>query len=163
MSQPEVSRPHFPPGYVENPQSFLSWEQVKSRLESAKNYWLSSVRPDGRPHSVPKWGVWVDNRFYFDGSPATRHARNIARNPHVNVHLESGDHAVIVEGSAAAISQPDPTLAEQIARAYTIKYAALGYSPAPDQWDQGGLFVVIPQSVLAWTQFTDNPTKFEFK
>jgi hypothetical protein len=32
----------------------------------------------------------------------------------------------------------------------------------PDQWDNGGLFEVTPQTVLAWTKFTDDPTKFTF-
>jgi len=48
------------------------------RLDEAKNYWLCSVPPDGRPHVIPKWAVWVDDKIYYDGSPQTRHAKNIA-------------------------------------------------------------------------------------
>ena len=33
------------------------------------------VRPDGTPHSVPRWGVWLDGRFWYDGAPTTRHTR----------------------------------------------------------------------------------------
>lgn len=163
MPQPKVSRPHFPSGYLENPRTLLDWEPVEERLAAAKNYWLSSVRPDGRPHSVPKWGVWVKGRFYFDGSPETRHARNIARNPYVTVHLESGDDVVILEGTARAVEKPAAQLAARVARAYGEKYAGEGYAPAADQWNEGGLFEVNPRSVLAWTKFTDDPTKFEFE
>lgn len=163
MPQPKISRPRFPPGYLENPKTLLDWEQVEARLAAAKNYWLSSVRPDGRPHSVPKWGVWVQNCFYFDGSPETRHARNIAHNPFVSVHLESGDNVVILEGTARAVEKPAPQLAALVARAYSDKYAVHGYAPAPDQWNEGGLFEVTPRCVLAWTKFTDDPTKFEFE
>lgn len=157
---PKITRPHFPEGYLENPTALLPWSHVEQRLSEAVNYWLCSVRPDGRPHAVPKWAVWVEGRIYFDGSPQTRHARNIALNPQVVVHLESGTDVVIVEGAAAALERPAPELARKIAAAYTAKYAGLGYAPGPEQWDNGGLFVIIPRQVLAWTQFTEDPTKF---
>jgi nitroimidazol reductase NimA-like FMN-containing flavoprotein (pyridoxamine 5'-phosphate oxidase superfamily) len=138
----------------------VPWSHVEQRLTSAKNYWLCSVRPNGHPHTVPKWAVWVNDKIYFDGSPETRHAQNIARNPQVAVHLESGDEVIIVEGEARALSKPSPELAEKVAQAYAAKYAALGYAPKPDQWDNGGLFEITPRTVLAWTQFTEDPTKF---
>jgi hypothetical protein len=47
-----------------------------------------------------------------------------------------------------------------VAAEYRRKYAQDGYAPQPDQWDKGGLFVVVPKTVLAWTQFTKDPTKF---
>ena len=160
MNQPQISRPHFPKGYVDNPTALVPWSHVEQRLTGAKNYWLCSVRTNGRPHVVPKWAVWVGDKIYFDGSPETRHARNIARNPQVALHLESGDDVIIVEGEARALPKPSSELAEKVAQAYVAKYAALGYAPKPDQWDNGGLFEITPHTVLAWTQFTEDPTKF---
>jgi nitroimidazol reductase NimA-like FMN-containing flavoprotein (pyridoxamine 5'-phosphate oxidase superfamily) len=84
---------------------------------------VCSVRPDGRPHAVPKWAVYVDGRIYFDGSPQTRHARNLALNPAVVLHLESGERAVIVEGSGRAIDRPPSDLALRLVQAYGRKYA----------------------------------------
>lgn len=162
MGQPKVSRPKFPPGYLENPTGFVEWSQVEARLAQAKNYWLCSVHPENRPHVIPKWGVWVNDRFYFDGSPETRHARNIALNPRVALHLESGENVVVIEGTARALGKPAAELAQQVAAAYSTKYAADGYAPEPDQWDAGGLFEITPHSALAWTSFTDDPTKFLF-
>jgi hypothetical protein len=135
---------------------------VVERLSSAKNYWLCSVRPNGRPHSVSKWGAWVGGKPYFDGSLETRHARNIALNPHVVLHLESGDAAVIVEGLAHPLAKPPQGLASKVAVAYRAKYAAAGYAPDAHQWDNGGLFEVTPRTVLSWTTFKDDPTKFVF-
>jgi nitroimidazol reductase NimA-like FMN-containing flavoprotein (pyridoxamine 5'-phosphate oxidase superfamily) len=160
MVNPRISRPHFPAGYVDHPKGLLPWSYVEKRLMEAKNYWLCTVRPDGRPHGVPKWGVYLDGKIFFDGSPETRHARNIAQNPHVSVHLESGDEAVIVDGLCRAAPKPSPELGKKLAQAYTAKYAASGYAPKADQWDNGGLYEVVPQTVLAWTKFTDDPTKF---
>ena len=163
MNQPQITRPHFPAGYVDNPKTLVPWSHVEQRLTGAKNYWLCSTRPNGQPHAVPKWAVWVEDKIYFDGSPETRHARNIARNPQAAVHLESGDYVIIVEGEAQALSKPSPELAQKVADAYATKYAALGYAPKPDQWDNGGLFEITPRTVLAWTQFTEDPTKFVLK
>ena len=162
MTEPIISRPRFPEGYLESPKGFLTWAEVENRLFESINYWLCTTQPNGHPHVVPKWGVWIDAHFYFDGSPETKHARNIAANPNVAVHLESGTKAVIVHGTCRAVPQPEPSLTVEIARLYTQKYAALGYSPAPDQWDHGGLFEVTAHTVFAWTNFTDNPTRFTF-
>ena len=160
MSQPRVTRPQFPKGYVERPKAFVPWSHVEQRLADAHNYWVCTVRPNGHPHSIPKWGVWVDGRIYFDGSPETRHARNIAANPFVSLHLESGDDVIIVEGTARPISSPSRQIAAHVAEAYSAKYKEKGYSPEPAQWDNGGLFEIVPRTVMAWTSFIDDPTKF---
>ncbi len=163
MREPRITRPSFPSGYVDHPKDLLSWNHVERKLVEAKCYWLCTVRPDGRPHAVPKWGVWVDGRVYFDGSPETRHARNIARNPHVTLHLESGDEVVILEGTCLPSSGPGPELGRRLAETYTAKYASRGYAPKANQWDAGGLYEVTPHTVLAWTKFTDDPTKYVFE
>ncbi len=159
MPTPQVTRPLFPPGYVDHPKRLLAWEQVERRLIEARHYWIATVRPNGRPHAIPKWGVWLDGHLFFDGSPQTRHARNIAQNPFVTVHLESGEKAVIVEGTARELT-PAADLAHRLARQYSAKYAALGYAPEPTTWDGGGLYELTPRAVIAWDNFTEDPTKF---
>jgi hypothetical protein len=156
----KITRPRLPKGYVDNPISSVSWEYVVQRLTEAKNYWLCSARPNGHPHSIPRWGVFVNDKLYYDGSPETRHARNIETNPYVSMHLENGDEALIAEGTCTAAGKPDTELANLLSTAYCAKYEKFGYAPKPDQWDQGGLYVFTPAVVLAWTVFFENPTKF---
>jgi len=160
MTSPKITRPSFPKGYVDNPSSEVAWEYVEQRLRESRNYWLCTVRPNGRPHVIPRWGVYLDGKFYYDGSPETRHARNLESNPQVSLHLESGSNVVIMEGTAQPASKPDPELAVRLAEAYRAKYASEGYSPEPTQWDEGGLFVFTPRQCIAWTVFFENPTKF---
>ena len=162
MNQPKITRPTFPPGYVDNPTSEVSWDYVAQQLAKAKNYWLCSVYPDGRPHVIPRWAVFVDGEIYYDGSPKTRHARNIMENPHVSLHLESGDQAVILEGTARPAKKPSPELGQKLAQAYQAKYATHDYVPEPNQWDEGGLYVFTIQKAIAWTNFMADPTKFVF-
>ena len=162
MNNPKITRPTFPKGYVDKPASLLTWDWVETQLTESKHYWLCSVRPDGRPHVVPRWCVYVDGKIYYDGSPETRHARNIEKNPYVSLNLESGSQAVILEGTAAPAGKPSSELGKKLSQAYK-KYKELGYAPGPNSWDAGGLFVFIPRQCIAWSNFTQDPTKFIFE
>ena len=168
MKPIKITRPKLPKGYADNPASFLTWDWVAAQLTESKNYWLCSVRPPspdaqgGRPHVVPRWGAFIDNKFYYDGSPETRHARNIVENPHVSLHLESGTQVIILEGTSQPMNKPEREFAKRLAGEIVRKYSDQGYSPKPDQWDEGGLYVFTPRQCIAWTVFYENPTKFEF-
>jgi len=158
--------PHFPQGYIppEGGQVKLSWSYVQQRMRVAKNYWIVTATPTGKPASTPVWGVWLDDRLYFDGSPQTRRGRNISANSQVAVHLESGDEAVMLEGQAFIhTAKPERALTVRISAAYCEKYAQAGYEPTPDQWDEGGLFEFIPARVIAWTNFIKDPTRWILK
>ena len=37
-----------------------AWAEGRRHLEKAKIYWLSTVRPDGRPHVTPMVAIWMD-------------------------------------------------------------------------------------------------------
>ena len=166
MSVTVTGRPEMPDGYgVVDTGPVLAWETVEARLVESVNYWLSTSRPDGRPHVVPRWGVWLDQKFFYDGSPMTRHSRNLTVNPHCALHLEDGTAATIVEGIA---SVPDPVIGDlgrRLSDEYKRKYAAMGYAPAPDAWADegaGGLHVLSPSSAIPWSTFPTDLTRFEF-
>ena len=157
----KVTRPKLPPGYVDNPISEVSWDYIEQKLTESKHYWMCSVRPNGRPHVVPRWAVYLDGKLYYDGSPETRHARNILENPNTTVNLEDGLKAIILEGTSVPAPNPTPEFAQRLVAAYG-KYAEDGYTPELTQWDEGGLYVFTPRQCLAWTTFFENPTKFIF-
>jgi hypothetical protein len=162
---PKADRPDMPKGYgvPKHNKGLLPWSHVVERMTQAKHFWICSVRPDGRPHSVPLWAVWVDNMLYYDGAPETIHNRNVAANPNVSVHLEDCTAAVIFEGKVRLLHKPDRDLAEGVAAAYRVKYAAMGYSPKASDWDNGGLYEITPSRVLAWTQFAKDCTRWRFE
>jgi hypothetical protein len=165
VTEPRASRPHLPADYgvPKSTKGLLAWSDARARLEGALNYWVSTVSPEGTPHAVPVWGAWVDDRWYFDGSPETKHIRNVMKNPAASLHLEDGSEAVIVEGRVDAIQKPPRALAEAVATAYREKYKAYGYAPDPDQWDGGGLYGLTPQKALFWTSFPKDMTRFTFR
>jgi hypothetical protein len=163
MEPTKITRPTFPQGYVDKPVSYLTWDWVAAQLAESKNYWLCSVRPDGRPHVVPRWAVFIDGKIYYDGSPETRHNRNLRLNPHISVHLESGTEAIILEGTSGPAGKPSPELGKRLSQEYKKKYKDLGYAPEPNSWDEGGLYVFTPRQCIAWSKFNEDPTKFIFE
>jgi Pyridoxamine 5'-phosphate oxidase len=118
----------------------LSWDWVQGQLESAGTYWVVPVG-DGHPHPRPVWGVWLDNALQLSvGSPVV--ARQLAADPTVTVHLDSGTDVVVVEGNASLL--PDDT-ADRALEAYNAKYD-WDYSVA----EYGPLTTVSPTTVMAW-------------
>ena len=137
------SRP-YAPGYSvpSHSRGMFSWEHVEERMAKARNYWVATVPPDGRPHATPVWGLWVDRALYFGAGP--RKGRNLAQNPNVTVHLESGEDVVIVEGVAEVVTDPDPGLIEQLFASSKAKYGM-------GSRDVEGAYVVRPRVVFAWS------------
>ena len=65
MNSLKITRPKLPEGYADNPASYVDWEWVVEQMTVSKNYWLSSVRPNGHPHVVPRWGVYIGIKFWL--------------------------------------------------------------------------------------------------
>src|SRR3712207_7837758 len=57
----------------------IPWAEGRERLEGAAVYWISTVRPDGRPHITPLLSVWLDGALYFCTGPDDRKAKNLDR------------------------------------------------------------------------------------
>ncbi|HEV8298688.1 MAG TPA: pyridoxamine 5'-phosphate oxidase family protein [Acidimicrobiales bacterium] len=101
-----------------------AWADAQARLANAELFWLSTVRPDGRPHITPLLSVWVDVALYFCTGPEERKAQNLAHNRHCilmtgcNTLHEGFD--LVVESDAVQIS--DEAKLQRIADAYEAKY-----------------------------------------
>ena len=168
MNSSRSDRPRMPDGYgvPDTLEGTLSWRAVEARLVGAMHYWMATTRPDGRPHVVPRWGVWLEERFWYDGSSETVHARNLRSNDACTLPLDDGARAVILEGTSRPAEPPGPDLGGLLAEAFRRKYADLGYSPAADAWDgphAGGLAVFTPAKALAWFDFPGDVTRFRFE
>src|ERR687896_2038108 len=103
-----------------------AWAEGRRRLEEAEVYWLSTVRPDGRPHVTPLLSVWLDGAMYFCTGPSERKAKNLVRNP--RCILTTGCNAldegldVVVEGDAVRVT--DEAKLGRVADAYLSKYGS---------------------------------------
>jgi pyridoxine/pyridoxamine 5'-phosphate oxidase len=100
-------------------------------------------------------GLWHDAAVVFSTSPESRKGRNLARDPRLVVHLESGDEVVVVEGGAEQIA-----LENAVADAYEAKYRY-----RPDAGSPEGLWYrVRPRVAYAWLErdYPRTATRFAF-
>ncbi len=158
MGTPVASRPDMP-GYGVQPEGegsgLLPWSWAEERLTTSHEYWVATVRPDGRPHLMPVWGLWHEGAFWFSSTEGSRKSRNLRRDPHCSVSAANGAEPVVIEGVAEEIS--DPALIRRIAglekAKYTTEYAA-----------DNPLFRVPPARAFGTVaeDFTGSPTRWTF-
>ncbi|MFF3287373.1 pyridoxamine 5'-phosphate oxidase family protein [Streptomyces sp. NPDC003023] len=118
--------------------SAADWSAAAAQLRDAEVFWLTTVRPDGRPHVTPLIAVWHDDALHFCTGAGERKAKNLRENREVILttgvpSLNEGTD-VVVEGEAVRVTD-EPTL-RALAEQYVAKYG-------PD-WTfavRGGVFV----------------------
>jgi hypothetical protein len=163
-AEPKPTRPHIPDyGIPKTSKGILSWSFIDERMASAKNYWVSTTRPDGKPHARPIDGVWLDGALAFGGSPKVRWVRNLEANPHVSVHLDSGEEVVILEGAVEQVVDAAHPLATRVLDASKEKYPQ--YYPGPDRPPFRPFWLFRPDIAFAWTLsgFPKSATRFRLR
>ncbi|HLH31106.1 MAG TPA: pyridoxamine 5'-phosphate oxidase family protein, partial [Terriglobia bacterium] len=119
--KPKAARPNMPGyGIAENRKDLLPWKVAEDLLSKTKNYFLTTVRPDGRPHVMPIWGIWLDSAFYFSTGKDSVKARNLEANPNCVLCPGGADKAIIVEGVVEKLD--DKKKFAKFAKAYLKKY-----------------------------------------
>lgn len=102
------------------------WQEAVALLAGAELYWLSTVRPDGRPHVTPLIGVWSAGALHFCTGPGERKALNLAANPEVVVTTGANGLGegfdLVVEGRADLVT--DETALSRLAAVWEAKYGA---------------------------------------
>lgn len=160
--EPLVQRPQMPEGYglADESAGFLPWEHVGERMTAARNYWIATASSTGRPHAAPVWGVWLDETFYFGTDRNSRKARNLAENPRLSLHLESGDDVVILEGMVEEVT--DRALLRHVYEIYGEKYG-LDMS-ANAEPGAGPTYAVRMRVAMAWFEndFPQTATRWHF-
>ncbi|HEX4786330.1 MAG TPA: pyridoxamine 5'-phosphate oxidase family protein, partial [Candidatus Sulfotelmatobacter sp.] len=100
-SDPKASRPHAPGyGFPKGTKGLLPWSWAEQRLKKSHNYWITTVKADGSPHTMVVWVLWQDGQLLFSTGSKSQKARNLERNPKCVINTELANEAVIVEGIA---------------------------------------------------------------
>jgi len=109
-------------------------ERVEARLRSNLMAWLTTVRPDGQPVSVPVWFLLrEDESILLYSEPLKGKLRNIDSNPRVSLGLDVTDigrNIVRIEGTAR-LDHDEPAANQNPAylAKYTERIAAIFGSP----------------------------------
>ena len=145
------------------------WDQAAQRLRTAELAFITTVRPDGRPHVTPLISVWSDGSLYFCTGPDERKAQNLAENPHcvltVGTDALHGGLDIVVEGAAVRIT--DDVRLAALARAWEQKYGAEWHFDVADGAFQhnGGeawVFEVAPTTVFGFGKSPYSQTRWRF-
>ncbi|MHA1986068.1 MAG: pyridoxamine 5'-phosphate oxidase family protein [Promethearchaeota archaeon] len=148
-------RPYIPDyGIEESDKGLLGWDFVQNQMKDAENYWLSTTKPNSHPHVIPTWGSWINDNFYFGGGSETQNRKNLAENPHIVVHSESGVRVVIIEGKVSIEKEED--LIKEIKKDYMRKYN-LDHPPP--------FYRVNKTKVFCWdmNDYVGTPTRWKFR
>lgn len=122
---PRTGRPQIPDyGISKSKTGLLPWKWAVKSLTESREYWIVTVRPDGRPHAMIIWGLWFDEAFWFGTGGKTQKARNLAKNPNCIVGTQNAAEAVIVEGIAELIT--DTAVRKKLEPSSRRKYGMSG-------------------------------------
>lgn len=147
----------------------VPWEQVDAALAAAPLFWISTVRPDGRPHVTPLVAVWHAGAVCFSTGAGERKGRNLAANP--AVALTTGTNALhegtdlVVEGTAVPVT--DDAELRAVAAAFLVKYGEEWRFEVRDGRFHHGpgealVFRVEPTTVLAFGKAPYSQTAHRF-
>lgn len=114
------------------------------RLEIKRNAWLATVRPDGRPHLVPIWFVWMEGEFFILTMESSVKARNLRAGSRAVISLEDGSRPLIAECTTRRV---EPPYLAGLVEAFRLKYE---WNILTDgQYNE--MFALQPVKWLAWT------------
>ena len=101
------------------------WPVGLEQIIDAETFWLSTVRPDGRPHVTPLIAVWHGDAIWFTTGPDERKAKNLSENSSCILttgrsDLIDGGLDIVLEGTAEQVTNEAEL--EAIAEAFAAKY-----------------------------------------
>jgi PPOX class probable F420-dependent enzyme len=153
------------PGYgtldAKQGSGLLPWSWARERLQRSHDYWVATVRPDGHPHVMPVWGVWIDDALWFSSSRGSRKTRNLRANAHCTIATDNAYEPVVIEGEAVLIDELAPigAFVAETNRKYKTDYSVDFFNRTDN-----ACFKVVPTLAFGLTEsdFTGSPTRWVF-
>jgi PPOX class probable F420-dependent enzyme len=146
----------------------MSREEMNRFLQQKLVARLTSIRPDGYPHTTPLWYVWDGQALWFEigaGERPRQHLRNLRSNPKLCVMIdrdarpEQGGvfnaQGVLIRGTVELST--DETLQEEVSRKVLWRYLGDEGERYLDDMLQDGkpgknrvVAKVIPEHISGW-------------
>ena len=124
------------------------------RLREEEVAWLTTVRSDGQPQSVPIWFLWDGETFLIYSRQGRQKLKNITRNPRVGLNLNPDAHggAVVRTEGTTEIAQVFPPATEggEYVEKYQTAIARIGYDPDGFARDYPVPIRVTPERWQVW-------------
>jgi PPOX class probable F420-dependent enzyme len=131
-----------------------AFTRIDRLLRDEHVVWLSSVRPDGRPHLVPIWFSWDGREILIASKPNAQKIRNLRTNAKVMLALgeaEDDFDVGLLEGVAELLDAPanDVLPASHLAK-YRRQMAGIGLSPIEFLATYSQVIRIVPTRFLPW-------------
>ena len=132
----------------------LTKEEAHEFLDSRPGWLiLTTIGPDGYPHTVPIGYFRSGDDIYTGGREGTQRLANIKRNPQVSILVESGGSmqdikGLLIQGDAEIVTGPDEALKlmREGAKQRGMPEAELPTEPRP-----GTAYIrVVPKKYISW-------------
>ncbi|HLQ28669.1 MAG TPA: TIGR03667 family PPOX class F420-dependent oxidoreductase [Ktedonobacteraceae bacterium] len=125
---------------------------IDERLRSNIIVWFTTVRTDGRPHSVAVWFLWDGSQILIFSQPNKQKLRNLQHNPHVVLALDdtkNGGDVIVIEGKVELIDNAEVnTTLPAYAEKYTPLLNEMGWSPESMAADYSQAIRVTPTKFM---------------
>ncbi len=130
-------------------RGYIPWSKIENWLRAARSIWVSTTRPDERPHVVPVWFIWDDSHLYFISAGKLQKSKNLAHQSWTVVHLGDGDDVVILQGPAKIVTDREET--ERADAVYRAKYVDPGSGAQATVFEpDANLYRVDVRHIMAW-------------
>lgn len=155
------------PGYgiagPEDSSGLLPWSWAEERLTVSHDYWVSTIRPDGRPHVMPVWGIWMGDALWFGSGRQSRKVRNLERDPRCAIATDNALQPVVLEGVAETMTER-PSL-EAFVAACNAKYESADMTVEFMDPAANACLRVRPVTVFALSEddFLRTPTRWRWE
>ena len=158
--------------FSEPSASALTWDETRARIEQADLFWVTTVRPDGRPHVTPLVAVSDDDALHFCTGAQEQKALNLAANP--SVALTTGTNEwnagvdVVVEGRAERVTDHDRLTALAAAwqhkweGQWTFSVGEGGFTHSEGSTDIVHVYCVQPTRAFAFGKAPASHTTYRF-
>jgi general stress protein 26 len=160
--------PELNAGFSEPGATAVPWADVDHVLATAEIFFLSTVRPDCRPHVTPLPPVWRDGTLYICTGDQEQKSANLSRNPHCALSTGTDKlHAgldVVVEGTAERVTDHDRLV--ELAALWKTRHD-WDYTVGEDTFDDGAghiglVYAITPAKVLAFGKSPHSQTRYRF-
>ena len=119
------------PQFSSDGATAIPWAEARECIEKAEVFWLTTVRPDARPHVTPVLAVWLNDTAYFCTGESERKAKNLAHNAQcaltTGCNTLSAGFDLVIEGEAVTVS--DNVVLRGVADRYEAKYGRRFMAP----------------------------------
>jgi len=136
----------------------MNLAEARKTFKDVRIAHVGSSLPDGSPHVVPLWFVWLEDGPVISTRAGSRVARNLRSNPRVAVQLDRGrawteQAGILIRGLAEPLLPDEPSALRALSawfEKYREELSGPGFDAYTAQIGQPVLFRVRPDRFATW-------------